>query len=73
MENKSKKDNAPKKEFKKIEDYFTLGNKKRNRDDVEKPKDETILKPNNKEDNQQNRVSIPTIGENSDSKRKKYS
>lgn len=58
MENNSKQtqDTLAKKETKKIDDYFNLGNKKRLRDDSEKAKDDGVLKSSNKSDNQINNI-----------------
>ena len=74
IDNKSniiKSNITPKPESRKIEDYFTFGNKKRNREESEIILEEKILKSNKKINNQENNISIfvPTE-KNSESKGK---
>ena len=58
MENNSKTihESLDKKESRKIDDYFNLGNRKRNRDESEISKDDRVLKPNNKVNNETNNI-----------------
>lgn len=56
------------KDSKKINDYFSLGNRKRNRDESEKSKSQSILKPHTKDNNQINSISLVSSERNSESK-----
>lgn len=58
MENNSKEsqDNLSRKESKKIDDYFNLGNRKRQRDDSQTIKEDGVLKTSSKSDNVLNNI-----------------
>jgi hypothetical protein len=74
MESNSKQsqDNFVKKDSKKIDEYFRLGNRKRQRDESEITKDEGVLKTSCKNDNQLNNIAHISKGQASDYKSNFY-